>query len=163
MGDTVPAFVVGPGLDYLAWNRLGGRIAFDLDAVPERERNAALLVFLHPDSRRLHPDWDQVAARTVAEIRAQTGRYPCHPRVKTVVTELLEHSPEFRTRWEDQEVREKISGFKRLQHPDVGELVVTYETFQLTTDPDQVLCTYTADRDSGTETALRRLAGTLPA
>jgi transcriptional regulator with XRE-family HTH domain len=161
MGDTVPAFVFGPGLDFLAWNPLGARVAFDLETVPESERNVALLVFLHPDSRALHPDWDQLAAQTVAALRAETGRYPCHPRVKGVLTELLARSAEFRTLWEAQEVREKYSGFKRIQHPEVGELVVTYETFQLTTDQDQVLCTYTAEPNLPSAEALRQLAALL--
>ncbi|MGO4425336.1 helix-turn-helix domain-containing protein, partial [Streptomyces sp. MCAF7] len=46
MDESVPAFVFGPGADILAWNLLGGRVCFDLPAIPERERNAAMLVFL---------------------------------------------------------------------------------------------------------------------
>ncbi|WP_326808259.1 MULTISPECIES: helix-turn-helix transcriptional regulator [unclassified Streptomyces] len=158
MDPSVPAHVVGPGLDYLAWNALGGRVAFDLEALPPDRRNAPLLVFLHPDSRDLHPDWDGVAAETVAALRADTGRYPCHPRVKGVLSELLDRSAEFRSLWEDQRVRARLSGSKRIRHPEVGELEVTYETLQLTVDVDQVLCTYTVEPGSPSETALRRLA-----
>lgn len=158
MGEAVPAAVLGPGLDYLAWNRLGARIAFDLENVPEGERNAPLLVFLHPDSRALHPDWDAVAAETVAAVRSETGRYPCHPRVKGVVSELLARSPEFRELWEEQEVRERFSGTKLIRHAGVGDIVVTYETFQLATDQEQMLCTYTAEPGSASEEALRKLA-----
>ncbi|MGW7515270.1 helix-turn-helix transcriptional regulator [Streptomyces sp. NPDC054796] len=157
--ETVPAFVVGPGLDYLAWNRLGARIAYDMETLPPEERNSPLLVFLHPESRALHPDWDSVAAETVAALRAETGRHPGHPRVEGVLARLLEESPEFRALWEEQEVREKLSGTKRIHHPGAGELTVTYETFRLTLDPDQTLCTYTVDPGSPSETALRRLAG----
>ncbi|GAA2061127.1 helix-turn-helix transcriptional regulator [Streptomyces albiaxialis] len=158
MGEAVPAFVVGPGLDYLAWNPLGARLAFDVAALPPERRNAALLVFLHPGSRALHPDWDRVAAETAAALRSEAGRHPCHPRVKGVVAELLAESAEFRALWEDQEVRETMSGRKLIRHPEAGDLDVAYETFRLATDDTQTLCTYTADPGSPTETALRRLA-----
>ncbi|MEK8171434.1 hypothetical protein NKH77_24400 [Streptomyces sp. M19] len=75
MDESVPALVYGPGTDVLAWNRIGGRVAFDLAAIPEPERNAALMVFLRPEARRLHPDWDRVADETVASLRAEIGRY----------------------------------------------------------------------------------------
>ena len=158
MDPHVPAHVVGPGLDYLAWNELGGRVAFDVAALPPDRRNAPLLVFLHPDSRDLHPEWDQVAAETVAALRAETGRYPGHPRIARVLGELLDRSAEFRALWEDHRVRARLSGRKRIRHPGVGELEVTYETLQLTVDTDQVLCTYTVEPGSPSETALRRLA-----
>ncbi|MFG3259364.1 helix-turn-helix transcriptional regulator [Streptomyces sp. NPDC048172] len=161
MGEAVPAFVVGPGLDYLAWNALGARIAFDMADLPPERRNAALLVFLHPESRALHPDWDAVAAETAAALRSEAGRHPCHPRVKGVVSELVSRSAEFRALWEDQEVREKMSGRKLIRHPEAGDLEVSYETFRLATDEAQTLCTYTADPGSPTEAALRRLSGSL--
>ncbi|MBO8194733.1 helix-turn-helix domain-containing protein [Streptomyces oryzae] len=161
MGPYVPAFVYGPGLDFLAWNALGAGIAFDLEAIPAERRNAPLLVFFHPDSRALHPDWDELAAETVAAVRAESARYPCHPRVKAVLTELLDRSPEFRALWADQQVREKFSGRKRVRNPVVGELEITFETFQLTVDTQQTLCTYTVEPGSPSEAALRRLADQL--
>ncbi|MFF0051072.1 hypothetical protein [Streptomyces sp. NPDC005498] len=41
----------------------------------------------------------------------------------------------------------------------MGELTVSYTTFRLTTDPDQVLCTYTAEPGSATARRLRVIAG----
>ncbi|MFD8380618.1 helix-turn-helix domain-containing protein [Streptomyces sp. NPDC059679] len=158
MDESVPAFVFGPGADILAWNLLGGRVCFDLPAIPERERNAAMLVFLHPDARALHPDWDKVADETVASLRAETGRHPDHPRVCQVVEELLQRSEEFRRRWEAQLVRERTSGTKWIRHPVVGDLTLAYEAFVLPSDPGQVLCTYAVEKGSPTAGALRTLA-----
>lgn len=158
---SVPAFVVGPGLDYLAWNRLGGSL-YDMDALAQEERNAALLVFLHSGGRTLHPDFDEVAAETVAALRAETGRHPCHPRVQAVLTRLLAESPGFRELWQAQHVREKLSGVKRVVHPVAGELVLTYETFALTADEDQTLCTYTVEPGSPSHRALLALTADRP-
>ncbi|MET8140776.1 helix-turn-helix transcriptional regulator [Sphaerisporangium sp. NPDC005288] len=158
MGDTVPAVVYGPGTDLLAWNTIIGRIWFDLDALPEAELNGARLMFLHPDAKALHPDWEAEAEETVASLRAQIGRREAEARVQRVVCELREQSEEFRHYWDVQAVRERTQGIKRILHPQVGELVLTYEAFSLPTDPGQRLCTYTAPKGSPTAAKLRTLA-----
>lgn len=157
METTVPAMVLGRGLDILAWNALGGRIAFDLPALAPDRRNTALLVFLDPAARALHPDWEAKAVEVVGNLRAESGRHPEDPRICEVVNELLAHSRDFRRIWETQSVYECLRGTKSLLHPHVGELVLTFESFRLSTDPDQALVTYTAERGSRTEGRLREL------
>ncbi|MEC4015650.1 helix-turn-helix domain-containing protein [Streptomyces sp. H27-D2] len=163
LDTTVPAFIYGRCLDILAWNTLAARVSFDLDAVPDRRRNSALLLFFDPAAKELHPDWERLAAETVANLRADAGRHADDPRTCEVVGELHDRSAEFRRLWQAQGVRERCNGIKRILHPVVGELVVSYETFRLPTDPDQVLCTYTAERGSATARALSRLAAPIPA
>ncbi|WP_407287538.1 helix-turn-helix domain-containing protein [Streptomyces sp. BP-8] len=162
MDTTVPAMVIGRGLDILAFNTLGGRVAFDLEELAPDRRNSALLVFLHPEARALHPDWEAKAVEVVGNLRADSGRHPDDVRICEVVNELLAHSAEFRRIWESQSVRECLRGTKRILHPEVGELDVTFESFRLSTDEDQSLVTYTAARGSQTERRLREL-GARPA
>ncbi|MGR3936093.1 helix-turn-helix transcriptional regulator [Streptomyces sp. BRA346] len=164
MGDgMVPAFVFGPGMDVLAWNRLGGRIGVDFAALPEDERNGALLIFLDPRTRELHPNWSEVADDTVASLRAEIGRTPGNARLCQVIHELRERSEEFRQSWEAQAVQERMRGTKWYRHPEVGDLVVTFEALVLPADPGQVLCTYTVEKGSASEKALRALAAGLDA
>ncbi|RNG11828.1 helix-turn-helix transcriptional regulator [Streptomyces botrytidirepellens] len=163
MDGRIPAFVFGPGMDVLAWNRLGGRIGVDFAALPEDERNGALLIFLDPRTRELHPNWSEVADDTVAGLRAEIGRTPANARLCQIIHELRERSDEFRRRWEAQAVQERMRGTKRYRHPEVGDLVVTYEALVLPADPGQVLCTYTAEKGSASEKALRALAAGLDA
>ena len=158
MGSTVPAMVVGRGLDILAWNTLGGRIGFDLPALDRSRRNSALLVFLDPAARALHPDWERIAEEVVGNLRAESGRHPEDPRICEVVNELLHRSGDFRRVWEAQAVHECLRGTKHLVHPQVGELLITFESFRLTTDPDQTLVTYSAPSGSPTERRLAELA-----
>jgi len=73
--DTVPAVVYGAGLDLLAWNRLGGRLGFDFDALPDSELNAARLMFLHPEARTVYPDW--TIARPILPL-------PCAPPLAAI-------------------------------------------------------------------------------
>jgi transcriptional regulator with XRE-family HTH domain len=164
MADSVPALVYGPGADILAWNRLATLMySLDFDAMTEHERNGARLVFLHPGARALYPDWEHVAEDTVSTLRADAGRFPEHGQAYRVMCELRDASPEFRRLWEAQDVLDRDHGVKRITHPELGELVLTYEAFTLPTDPQQRLCTYTAPKGSETEQKLRELATSITA
>lgn len=156
---SVPAMVHGPGTDILAWNRLAALVyATDFDAMPEQDLNGALMIFLSPRIRELYPDWEHAAEETVSALRADIGRFPEHGRAYRVMCELRERSAEFRRMWEVQDVRDRDNGVKRIAHPQLGELVLTFEAFDLPTDPGQRLCTYTAPSGSETEQKLRELA-----
>lgn len=158
MADTVPAMIIGRGLDILAWNAPGGRVGFDLEATARDRRNSALLVFLDPAARALHPDWERIAEEVVGNLRAESGRHPDDPRICEVVNELLDRSADFRRMWASQAVFECLCGRKRIRHPRVGDLEITFESFRLTTDADQRLLTYSAPRGSVTAARLRELA-----
>jgi transcriptional regulator with XRE-family HTH domain len=157
MGDTVPAMVYGPGTDILAWNRLADRL-YSLGTMPERDRNSTRMVFLDPVSREMFPDWAHVAEEVVSALRADVGRFPENGRPYQVMCEMRAVSEEFRRLWETQDVRDRDHGVKRIVHPEVGELVLTFEAFTVPTDPHQRLCTYTAPKGSETERKLRELA-----
>jgi transcriptional regulator with XRE-family HTH domain len=159
MGDSVPATVFGPGTDLLAWNRLAKSVySMDFDALPEEDLNGARIVFLDPFARELYLDWEHVAEDSVSSLRADIGRFPEHGRAYRVMCELRDASPEFSRFWENQDVRDRQHGVKRIHHPELGELVLTYEALELPTDPGQRLCTYTAPTGSETERKLRELA-----
>jgi transcriptional regulator with XRE-family HTH domain len=157
MGDTVPAVVYGPGTDILAWNRAAARLSFDFDALSEPELNAAHLIFCHPDAKALYPDWEEIAEESVAALRAELGRNPDEPRVHQVMCGLSSASEEFRRTWEAREVLDRAYGTKRVRNPEVGELVLTFETFPVADGGGQRLCTYTAPKGSVTELRLQAL------
>ncbi|MBL1108818.1 hypothetical protein JK361_30255 [Streptomyces sp. 5-8] len=48
--------------------------------------------FLHPAARSLYGNWEDVAAATVAHLRAAAGRYPDAPDVTGVAGELVVRS-----------------------------------------------------------------------
>ncbi len=159
---TVPAFVFGRYLDVLAWNPMGGAIAFDFGSLPPDERNLPKLFFLNEDeARALHPEFDQVCEELVANLRAEAGRYPGDPRLAQLIGELSLGSDLFRRLWAGHHVREKAHGHKRIHNPLVGELHLRYETLRLPDEPDQAIVTYTAEPGSDSERALGLLASWL--
>jgi hypothetical protein len=111
--ESMPAFVLGRGMDVLAWNRLAARLHVDFADLPARMRNMPRLVFLDEASRQLYPDWEQVARETVAYLRFEASAYPDDADLHELVGELSTKSEKFRRWWARHDVREKSHGTKR--------------------------------------------------
>ncbi|MGW5369629.1 helix-turn-helix domain-containing protein [Streptomyces sp. NPDC004009] len=156
--EGVPAYVVGRRSEILAWNRMAAAVFGDWAELAPAERNWARMVFLRPDYRDLFIDWEQKAIDIVCALRMDAGCYPDDPRLSALVGELSVKSAEFRRLWATHDVKEKGYGVKRLLHPLVGELALSFETFRLADDGDQALITYHAEPDSPSAQSLRLLA-----
>src|SRR4051812_36623393 len=159
----VPAFVQSGRLDLLAANSLAKALyadAFDQaaqrpggDAAP----NGARFTFLDERAVELYPDWDKVAAETVAALRAEAGRNPRDRRLNELLGELS-HSERFSSLWARQDVRWHTSGTKRFRHRVVGDLTLAWEGLELAGDPGQSLIAFTAEPGSASAEALGFLA-----
>ena len=75
--------------------------------------------------------WDRVASDLVAHLRSEAGRNPYDRNLSELVGELSTRSDEFRVRWVAHNVRFHQTGTKRLHHPIVGDLELSYETMEL--------------------------------
>lgn len=153
----VPAYIVGRGTNVLAWNALAAAIITDFGALPPRERNLARLVFLDEGMRELYEDWPAKAADVVAYLRLDSARNPGDAGIASLIEELSDRSPEFRTLWARHELKDKTHGRYTYRHPVVGRLDLGYETLRLPDDPDQALIMHTTEPGSATETALHLL------
>ncbi|MFJ8695879.1 helix-turn-helix domain-containing protein [Streptomyces roseolilacinus] len=156
--ESVPALVLGQRLDVLAGNRLARALFGDFAVLDPEERNMARHVFLSPAARDLYVDWEAKATEVVSVLRMYAGCSADDPRLATLVGDLSVRSPEFRSLWAAHTVQEKGHGVKRLRHPLVGELTLSYETLKLADDHDQSLLTYAAEPGSPSAEALRLLA-----
>jgi transcriptional regulator with XRE-family HTH domain len=153
-----PAFVVSGRLDVLAANDLGAALFEPIYADPARPPNTARFIFLDPQATEFFRDWDRVAADTVALLRAEAGRNPYDRGLSDVIGELSTRSEDFRVRWASHDVRLHRTGAKRLHHPVVGDLDLSFETFPVAGDTQQSLVTYTAEPGSPSQDALTLLA-----
>ncbi|MER5604115.1 helix-turn-helix transcriptional regulator [Streptomyces sp. NPDC002265] len=156
--EGIPAYVSGRRSDILAWNRMAAALFGDWSELPAQERNWARLVFLRPDYRDLFVDWDQKATDIVSYLRMDAGCHPDDPRLSALVGELSVKSEVFRRLWATHDVKEKSHGTKRMHHPLVGDLALSFETFGLVDDGEQHLITYHAEPGSASAEALRLLA-----
>ena len=153
-----PACVRNGRMDILATNKLGEALYSEMLANPRRPANSARFCFLDPRATTFFVDWDESADASVAVLRAEAGRNPHDHDLTNLIGELSTQSEEFRVRWARHDVGTHDTGIKRLQHPLVGRLELTYEGMTLAADPDLVMFAFTADAGSKSEAALNLLA-----
>lgn len=161
---TMSAALVRNGrLDVIAHNALGRALhalMFESPATDKRGRpNFARYHFLDTGSRDFFVDWEAGAA-TVALLRAEAGREPHDRALRELIGELSTVSADFRTLWAAHDVRIRHEGIKRVQHPEVGPLEVTYQSLGLPVSQRAVhdLNLYTAEPGSTSEDQLKLLA-----
>jgi hypothetical protein len=132
--DGVPAYIRNGRLDILAGNPLAHALFAPIFTSPARPTNAARFTFLDPGAPEFYPDWDAVADENVATLRAEVGRNPYDKALSDLIGELSTRGDTFRHRWAQHEVRRHRAGAKRINHPVVGELTITYEAMDLAAD-----------------------------
>ena len=138
-----PAFVLGRRTELLACNALGAALHGDPMQHPPRRRAMAWLLFTDDETRRLYPDWEDVARDTVGALREDAGKHPHDLALHALVAELRTDDL-FRRWWNDHHVHTKAAGSKRFTHPVVGSLTLDYEALTVAGEADQLLVAYTA-------------------
>ena len=153
-----PAYIRNARMDIVAMNKLGEALYSEILVNPRRPANTARFCFLDPRATAFYIDWDESADASVAVLRAEAGRNPHDQELTNLIGELSTQSEDFRVRWARHDVGTHDAGLKRLRHPIVGRLELTYEGMTLAADPDLVLFAFTADVGSKSEEALNLLA-----
>lgn len=151
-----PAIIRNDYFDYVAANALGRALYHPVFADPHP--NSARFAFLNPEAPDFFPDWDRVTRDLVATMRQAAGRNPFDKRMSDLVGELTTRSTHFSALWATHNVRFHRNGTKRLHHPVVGHLELTFESFELPADPGLSLSTYTAVPGTASSDALTLLA-----
>jgi len=153
-----PAFVRNGRMDILAVNQLGYALYSEMFANPRRPANSARFAFLDPRATTFFSDWERTADDAVAVLRGEAGRNPYDRDLSDLVGELSTQSKEFRVRWAKHDVRYHDTGVKRIHHPVVGDLELTYEAMTLRGDTELTMFVYTAESASRADEALALLA-----
>jgi transcriptional regulator with XRE-family HTH domain len=153
-----PAWVRNGRADVLATNRLGRALYAPVLEDPVQPANTARFAFLSAHAHDFYRDWDRTASEMVAVLRTAAGRDPYDRDLTDLVGELSTRSEEFRSRWAAHDVLFHRAGRKNLHHPIVGDLDLTYEAFELPSEPGLTMLVYTAEPDTATAEALGFLA-----
>jgi transcriptional regulator with XRE-family HTH domain len=156
--EPLPAFIVGPWLDLLAWNPTASALFCGFERRPATERNMARLIFLDPEIRELFcaGGWD--GSGLVAALRVRYTRGQPDPRVRALICELEQRSPLFRRLWREHGVVKRMSGKKWFNHPEVGLIELDWERLSVPGAGEQVLMVYSAEPGTPAATALTLLA-----
>ena len=154
---TIPACVVDPRLNVVAWNAAFRTVFGDFATLPERERNLIWKLFTSPLSQQVNEEWEELARVFLAQFRAGYGRFISDPWWATQIAELSRISPEFRELWTHHDVLNMSEGRKTMHHPLAGELSFDFLWFQTVDSGDLRLLIHTPRSNSGTAEKIERL------
>lgn len=154
---TAPATISNGRTDYLAANALGRALYAPLFDRGEQPPNGARFTFLDPAAQEFFVDWERTARDVVAHLRSEAGHNPYDRALSDLVGELSTRSEPFRAWWAAHDVRYHRTGTKRLRHPVVGELELSYEVMHLPED-GLGLAVFTAEVGTLSADALRLLS-----
>ncbi|MEU4596004.1 helix-turn-helix transcriptional regulator [Nocardia sp. NPDC023988] len=152
-----PALVFGRYLDILAWNHLAAALITDFGHMTPRQRNYVRMVFTDPAMRTLYDDWESVARTCVAILRMDAAANPTDPQLTALVGELSIADEQFRQWWAARNVARQEFGSKTLNHPDVGEMTLNWDTFSSSGDSEQQLVLWSAEPGTTSHEKLRIL------
>jgi len=124
--DPYPACVQNGKFDLLAYNSAMRLLITDLDEVPMAQRNCVWLNFAEPRWRERVVDWEQAAARQVANLRVAMAQHIGDGPWTALVARLRGVSPEFAELWDRHSVRGVDAGvLRQIDNPAVGRMTFT--------------------------------------
>ena len=149
---SMPAIVVSRCQDVLAANP----IARALSPGFTPGTNFLRWRLLEPDAREFFVNWDQATDVAVSGLREAAGSDPDDPRSRALVDELSRTSARFRELWARAEVGYR-PGVIHMRHPDVGDLYLHRNRFNISHSGGQHMLTYRAEPGSESASALEAL------
>lgn len=143
--EDTPAEITTELGETLRQTRLGVALTGDTTHFTGSNRSIGYRWFTDPSSRKLYAEEDHpfLSRLWVSGLRDVAGRRGPHSRAAHLADELLQHSAEFTTLWDRQEVGLRPKSTKRFVHPELGSLDLACQTL---IDPEQAhfLLVYTA-------------------
>ncbi|MFJ8982476.1 hypothetical protein [Streptomyces sp. NPDC102282] len=145
---------MGPDTRVLAANPL----AVALSPAGQVGTYAIRAAFLDPRLRDLYVNWDEMAQRAVAGLRALIGPHGGDPRVLELANDLSVKSESFHRLWARHDVSSRGTGLSEMNHPRVGRLELRHERLLLTGTDGQLLVVHHADPGTPSARKVSRLA-----
>lgn len=138
--DPNPAYVTGASYDLLAWNDAADELF--PGATDSPQPNLARWIFTDPAARLVLLDWALVAQGLLARLRANAGKHPGSPRFRRLKDELRTASPEAEAWWPRYDIATSQVGAKRVRSHTGTEQHMTYASFHVSGQPEQILTIY---------------------
>ncbi|MDO5658181.1 MAG: helix-turn-helix transcriptional regulator [Paracoccus sp. (in: a-proteobacteria)] len=131
-----PAYVINLRWDVLAWNKAADRI-FGFSAYKPEERNFLWLAFADQTYRTLLDPWEDQARQILSHFRRDFARATHEPDILALIKTLEVVDTDFKSWWEEQNIRNPYSGQRRINIGDAG--AICFDHSMLTIDEDRHL------------------------
>jgi transcriptional regulator with XRE-family HTH domain len=148
----MPAIVASRCLDVLAANPLARTLSPGFTP----GGNFLRWRLFEPAAREFFVDWDEVTDVAVSGLREAAGSDPDDPRLRALVDELSSASARFRELWTRAEVGYR-TGVIHMRHPEVGDLYLHRNRFNIPHSGGQHMLTYSAHPGSESAAKLEAL------
>jgi transcriptional regulator with XRE-family HTH domain len=149
---AMPAIVASGCLDVLAANALARALSPGF-AVGQ---NFLRWRLLEPAARDLYVDWDEATDVAISGLREAAVSDPDEPRLRLLIDELSSLSERFRELWARADVGYRV-GVIHMRHPEVGDVYLHRNRFNIPHSGGQHLLIYRAEPDSESAAALDAL------
>ncbi|MCJ1674479.1 helix-turn-helix transcriptional regulator [Rathayibacter sp. VKM Ac-2929] len=150
----VPAIATNRVTTIAGSNALGRAVFPDLFPADGAPVSGARYLFLDDRAKDFYLDWETSAREAVSALRLLAGQDPSDKALMALVGELATRSSDFRTWWGGHTVRVHNSGTKRIKHPVVGEMTLSYESIVVPSNAGIVVATYLAEPGTPSADAL---------
>lgn len=140
MVNPNPAYVTGSSYDLLAWNDAAAELF--PGAITTKNPNLARWIFTDPAARETLPNWPIVARGLLARLRTNAGKHPGSPRFQRLEHELRMASPDADAWWPRYDIATSQAGIKRVRSRTGQEQLMTYASFHVAGQPEQILTIY---------------------
>ncbi|OYO01098.1 helix-turn-helix protein [Propionibacteriaceae bacterium ES.041] len=156
----LPAIVLGPRMDVLAWTAPAAALLTDFGRIPIADRNYVAITFTDPAVRDLYEDWELVARTCVGILRREATKNPDDPELAALVGRLSIADKDFRRWWAEHRVAEQAFGAKVIVHPIAGRMLLNWDSFSYAGAARQQLVLWSTDAGTPDAAALARLVAT---
>jgi len=126
--DIGPSLLLDERWDVIAYNEIADRV-YDFSSRKE-PGNFAERMFLDPNFRALHTEWEENARRLTATLKMHYAFARDRARFDRLVRSLQEGSEAFAAFWEQPAVEEHRPKIARLVHPVLGPLTLEFVALQ---------------------------------
>lgn len=158
--EPAPAVLLNRLSDVLATTTGFERLAGPVGILDEEPPNLVRFVFTDHRARAVFPDWDAIADTWVASLKVGPVGTDAHLTAFADELAVLAGGA-FTGRFDSPLPSAARSGFERMVHPEVGHLLLAFETLALPDAESQRLVVYLPG-DPATAKALDQLTGLQP-
>ena len=140
--NPAPAMLRTATWDVIAWNDAATVMFGDYGRLPPPDRNILRTIFLDPQARATHSDWEGIARFIVGSFRIDAFRAGALAEVRPLLDELCAKSPDFAALWREPAVQGPVEYVKRIRHAVLGPFAFELSSFAVDGRPDLNLIVY---------------------